>query len=154
MWNRSFQKYVNKLKAADDAIGNENDYGIEDIINEMIEEDYTIKEIYDFLIQNYDDYYIPRILQCLYEQGERDDYYRQYPIFKPFLLWYNYKVRDIYFSKNDGQKKIELMIDLMCEMANYYPLGEIYDFLVVMLERYDFFYIGDILFSLYKKGFK
>lgn len=153
MWNRSFQKYVNKLKAADDAIGNENDYGIEDIIDEMIEEDYTIKEIYDFLIQNYDDYYIPRILQGLYEQGERDEA-DVYPYYKPSLLSYVYRTKDIFHSTANGQKKIEVMIDLMFEMAIYYTLGEIYEFLVLMLERYDFFYIGDILFSLYKNGFK
>lgn len=146
---RDFKKYVNKLKAMDDAI-DKGDYCIEDIVEEMAEDDYTIKEVYEFLIQNYDDHYIPRILEVLYCNQGGDDYELDYPYFKASLIQYEARMKECW-QKNDYYDGPAQIVE---EMAVYYSLDEIYNFLEVIVERYDdFIFIGAQLFHLYRIGY-
>lgn len=135
-----FTKYINKLKAFDDS-PNYNGFAIGEVIDEMINDDCTIKNIFDFLMQEYDDSKVPRLLQMIYELGVRDDHERVYKTPKRSKSYYKNLLKD-------GNKPYIVFID----MYDYYSMSEIYNFMVKYEDKYDI-YIGSVLFDLYEIGY-
>lgn len=148
---RDYKKYVSQLKAIDDAgQGETQDQNIYTIVDDMVIDNYTIKEIYHFLIENYDDHHIPRILEMLYGETGGDVYERRYPNYIIPLAFYEKKIKLVHPIKRNYFKG---MAEIVEEMAVYYSMSEIYEFLVEMDEKYDYIYIGGLLLHLYELGY-